>query len=351
MSTENKGEKVTTIGGGSGTPVVNEALILGGSQNIKSIVTVMDSGGVTGRMRIDSDGKQIAYSDALRTLLSLIDPESASPGTIQTLKDILRSRNSRQQDLGYIFFSHFFDREKNGFEDIQSRLTALTGIKFKGKVLPVTMYPTDIVFLTRLGRRYKGEHEFDDKRMSTDTVKTMFLDPSVIAYAPAIDAVEKADTIFFCCGSLHGSVLCNLLPGGMRDALAKSKAKKVLITNLVSTRNETHDYKPSDFVEIFREYSGMDTPIDVLVVPQMTRSEFESKYPDIAERYASEHSFFLGWEEQDLYAAQGQGIEIVTHNATYIEPIQRTVRHNSKELAPVVKEVIKPKLIADLNSS
>ena len=42
---------IVTIGGGSGTPVLNEALLLVGVKKITSIVTVMDSGGITGWMR------------------------------------------------------------------------------------------------------------------------------------------------------------------------------------------------------------------------------------------------------------------------------------------------------------
>ncbi|MEK7127783.1 MAG: 2-phospho-L-lactate transferase CofD family protein [Patescibacteria group bacterium] len=52
---------IVTIGGGSGTPVLNEALLLVGVKKITSIVTVMDSGGITGRMRTDAMGKEVAY--------------------------------------------------------------------------------------------------------------------------------------------------------------------------------------------------------------------------------------------------------------------------------------------------
>src|SRR3989304_9203968 len=153
MST-NREIRIVTIGGGNGTSIINKSLLNAGVSFIDSIVTVMDSGGVTGRMRIDSEGKLIAYSDALRNLLSLIDEKSASPQRISTLIAVLRSRNARQQDLGYEFFSHFFDQENNGFSEVQSKLADLTGIKFKGRVIPITLKSANLVFTTQLGREY-----------------------------------------------------------------------------------------------------------------------------------------------------------------------------------------------------
>lgn len=337
--------KVVTIGGGSGTSVVNKSLIGAGITAIDSIVTVMDSGGVTGRMRIDSEGRKIAYSDGLRTLLSLIDEKSATPKRISTLITILRSRNAKDQDLGYEFFSHFFDHKTNGFSDIQSKLASLTGIKFNGRIIPITLKSTNIVFKTKLGREYKGEHELDDKRMSTDTIKSMKLQPSVPAYKGALDAIKEAQFIFFSCGSLYGSVLCNLLPKGVKKALSSSKAKKILVTNLLSTRNETHNFKPLDFINIFKKYTRLSAPLDVLIVPKLSRQEFELKYPKVAARYASDHSYFLGWGKEELEGT-GKGVKIVIHNATYIEPKHLTVRHNPNRLSKIFEE-----LITDLNSS
>ena len=61
--------KVVTIGGGSGMPIVNKALIRAGFENIKSIVTTFDSGGDTGRMRTDERGRVLAFSDYWRALI------------------------------------------------------------------------------------------------------------------------------------------------------------------------------------------------------------------------------------------------------------------------------------------
>jgi len=55
--------QICTIGGGSGMPTINKALVKAGFSNIKSIVTTFDNGGDSGRIRTDERGNVLAYSD------------------------------------------------------------------------------------------------------------------------------------------------------------------------------------------------------------------------------------------------------------------------------------------------
>lgn len=337
-----RGKKIVTVGGGTGTGVINEALIRSGVKHIDCIVAVMDSGGITGRMRTDSKGEEIAYSDGLRSLLSLINPAHANCKKVKLLKDFLRRRNKRGQDLGYTIFSHYYDGE-NGFTEVQELLETLTGVKFLGKIIPVTLESTNIVFQTKSGTTYHGEHELDDKRMSTDEVRKMWLDPQVEANPKALQSIKQADYIFFACGSLHGSVLVNLLPTKVKQALFQSKATKVLVTNLASTRNETHNYTPLDFIKIFQKYSKLKKPLDTLIVPDQSREEFETKHPDVAKRYMYEHSHFLGWKKEELERTEKIGVSIYMHNATIIDPVLKRIRHDPRKLATTMKKIISAK--------
>ena len=331
---------IVTVGGGSGTPVINEALLLAGVKNITSIVTVMDSGGITGRMRSDSKGEEVAYSDGLRTLLSLVDPKIRNSFKIKTLFELLRKRNAKNEDLGYTIFSHYFDKDK-GFGKIKAIFEQLTDLKFCGEVLPITTGSTNLVFETSTGQIFYGEHELDDKRMSADMVKNIWLDPQVAAYGPTLTAIRNADVIFFCCGSLHGSILANLLPGGVAEALRQSRAKKILLTNLASGRNETHDFTIPDFIRLFAKYSQNPRPLDLVIVPNISRGDFERKYPEVSARYRMEHSHFLGWEKTELARqATELGIQIKTHAATTIDPKKFRLRHDPSKLSKTLKALI-----------
>lgn len=326
--------KIVTIGGGSGMPVVNEALLLAGVKYITSVVTVMDSGGVTGRMRTDARGKEVAYSDGLRVLLSLVSPKKLNDKRVQNLIKMLRRRNDREQDLGYTIFSHYFNQE-NGFSEIQNLLENLTGLKFCGQILPVTTQPCQLVFKTLSGQIYRGEHELDDKRMSADTIVRMWLEPEVTAYIKSVEAIAQADVIIYSCGSLHGSILVNFLPKGIKQAFRLSHAKKILITNLASTKNETDKFKPEDYRKIFQQYSELSEPIDIFLAPKMTQEQFEKKYPKITRNYALEHSHFLGWEKEMF------DNHVIFHEATTIDPKLGRLRHDPKKLSLVFKRLFK----------
>jgi len=329
---------IVTIGGGTGTPLINKSLLLSGIPYVNSIVTVMDSGGVTGRMRTDAKGQEIAYSDGLRTLLSLIDPEKIESPQVKALQELLRKRNSRGHDLGYTIFSHYFN-QADGFASIQKTLEDLTNMKFKGQVIPITLESTNICFKTQSSQVYKGEHELDDKRMSADTVKKIWLDPKVRAFPQAIELIEKADYLIFPCGSLHGSILVNFLPKGVKLALKNSKAKKILVTNLASNRNETHDFSPTDYVKIFQRYSGLKKPIDYILVPNLTRQEFMDNHKDVAARYAFDHSYFLGWSNSELKKVEALGVRVIRHDAMIIDPILKRLRHDPQKLAAEFKKI------------
>jgi hypothetical protein len=123
--------------------------------------------------------------------------------------------------------------------------------------------------------------------------------------------------------------------------LAESKAKMYLVTNLVSTRNETHNYTPEDFVALVKEYTNKR--LDGLVVPAMSRKKFETEYKDVAKLYDLEHSYFLGWEEKELERIEKNGVKIVLHNATEIVEGKnnfRVVRHNIEKLSDALLTIL-----------
>lgn len=333
-------KEIVTVGGGNGSPIINESLLRTQKvHDINAVAAVFDSGGATGRRRLDSFGREIAYSDAMRNLFSLIHPDKRDSKQYKALLELFNHRDSRDRVLGQDIFSRFFDPIE-GFSQIEKIIEDL-GINLQGHVLPSSTEPTNIAFTTTSGGKFLGEHLLDANRMSQDVVVNMYLDPSVDAYTPAADAIANAQVIVLSCGSLHGSVLSNFLPSGMREALAKSEAKLFLVTNLVSTRNETHGFTPLQFAEIVERYSGRKP--DGLIVPDISRKDFESKHPDVAALYSREHSHFLGWGSQELYRAKDSGIKIITHQATRVVEAEngyKIVRHDPQRLSDALETIL-----------
>ncbi|MDO8488205.1 MAG: 2-phospho-L-lactate transferase CofD family protein [bacterium] len=331
-------KEVVTVGGGTGSPIVNRALIETGQVDfIKAVAAVYDSGGATGRRRLNSEGKEPAFSDAMRILLSLAIPNQAA----EVIKRWFSDRDVRDSVLGQEIISRFFD-STGGYTKIESDLRTL-GVQLLGTVLPSSTQSADIMFTTKSGRQYLGEHLLDGKVMSQDTVVDIDLRPQVAVHPPAAEAVATAETIILACGSPYGSMLCNFLPTGMREAVESSSAQVYLVTNLVSTRNETDEFSPQDYIDLVERFG---VKIAGLVVPEMTRGQFEAQYPRAAYLYSLEGSRFLGWEDDQLHRVEAEGVRVITHQATRIIEVvdEKTtiVRHDASKLAEAFKKLLNP---------
>jgi len=332
--------KIVTIGGGTGAPIITQALLSAGFKNLSCIAASMDSGGKTGIIRSDERDQVIAISDLLRTLISLIGSTNHTKN-IQAFTDLVSFTDGRQRNLGYTIYYALLEMYQNDFIKAQDHLEKLLGIKFDGTVIPVTTDSSNICFETKNGSVFNGEHELDKQSMSKNSIVDLWLDPDVPATPQAIEALEKADFIIYCPGSLYGSVISNFLPVGITDALAVSKAQKILVTNLVSNRNQTHHFTPEKYLQVFHKYTGLPQPFDIIIAPSISQKMFEKKYPKIAKSYALEHSHFLGWSKTELKRIANKGIKVLTSDILSITPQLSRLRHDPQKLSRVFKKIIK----------
>jgi hypothetical protein len=75
--------------------------------------------------------------------------------------------------------------------------------------------------------------------------------------AEALYAVREADVILFGPGSFYLSVLPNLLLRELKEAIQASKARKILIANLMTEPGQTDDFGVADFVRALHAYGGI----------------------------------------------------------------------------------------------
>ncbi len=313
---------------------------MAGFKKLSCIAASMDSGGKTGIIRSDERDQVIAISDLLRTLISLISSTNHQKN-IKAFTDLVSFTDGRQRNLGYTIYYALLEMYQNDFIKAQEHFERLLGIKFDGTVIPVTTDSSNICFETKNGTVYHGEHELDKQSMSKNTIVDLWLDPDVPATPQAIEALEKADFIIYCPGSLYGSVISNFLPVGITEALVTSKAKKILITNLVSNRNQTHHFTPEKYLKVFHHFTGLEKPFDILITPHISQKTFEKKYPKVAKSYALEHAHFLGWTEKELKSIQDKGIKVLTSDIISITPHLNRLRHDPKKLSKLLRQIIK----------
>ena len=130
--------------------------------------------------------------------------------------------------------------------------------------------PIKRVFLVRPG-------EDPSRALAEASGFLRFLDAPV--RPEALYAVREADVLLFGPGSLYLSVLPNLLLKELREAIQASRARKVLVTNLMTEPGQTDDFTVADFVRAVHAYGGFK--LDFVLVNRATNDRL------IQERYSA----------------------------------------------------------------
>lgn len=139
------------------------------------------------------------------------------------------------------------------------------------RVFPVTGERTTLVATLPNGKKIKGEKAID-KLADNDLweahlhgIENIELEPEVPALPAFIKAIEEADWIIICPGDFYTSIISTLLPFGIREALARARARIIYIMPLMTKRGETDGYTFDDFRDKIQPYLG-DRAADFIIV-------------------------------------------------------------------------------------
>lgn len=321
-----KDVRICTIGGGSGMPIVNKALISAGFKYIYPIVTTFDSGGDTGRMRTDERGRILAFSDYWRALISLWDDGKQK----EIWEEMLRYRDGRGRNFGNMFFQFLSEKEVN-LGKVDNLFSKLTGAKLKGKVIPVSLDCSNVCFKTISNKVYRGENFVDELRMSEDRIKEIWLDPKVRANKESVEILKSVDVIIIGPGTIYGSVLPNFLPKGMVEAFANSEAKKIFIVNIFSPANETKTATQVEYIKIFEKYLKIKSPFDIILMPDL--SVLNKNYlKKIINFYKLEHSNLVINIKNKEYNAWVEDVAVIDEK-------NMRLRHGEEKLGKYFSEL------------
>lgn len=222
-------KKVVVLGGGNGSAAVLVAL----KQNLNcfdlsAIISVADSGGSSGRLREEFD--TLPPGDILRAVLAM------SKYDYPLLKQIFytnRFNNSDKLDkhnLGNLFL--VLASEYGG--DYLKAIRALEqSVEAVGKVFPATWEKTHLEVRLDNGKIISKEGNIDkpdyDRKLK---IMDAWLKPKVKANEEALTEIKRAGYIIFSPGSLYTSVVPVLLTGGIKEAIADSKAKLISVNQI-----------------------------------------------------------------------------------------------------------------------
>jgi uncharacterized cofD-like protein len=105
--------------------------------------------------------------------------------------------------------------------------------------------------------------------MSKDYVDKFWLEPVVDANPEATDALRDSDYIIVCPGSVYGSLITNFLPKGMKEAFKSSRARKILMVNVMLTANEDQIKNQCDYLATFEKY--LESEFDSVLMADMDK--------------------------------------------------------------------------------
>jgi uncharacterized cofD-like protein len=310
---------VTVIGGGTGSFNVLKGLRLYQDLDIRSIVTMMDSGGDSGRLR-DEFGV-LPPGDIRRCLIALSDES-------ELMRDLFSFRfaegplEDRQfGNLIFIALTRLLGSQKEAIEAIGGIL------KIRGRVIAVTWDDAHIHAELENGEVVRGEAHIDVPRHDASVpIRGVKLEPPAQANPEAIAAILDSDFVIFAPGNLYTSTIPNLLVSGIPEALQRTKARLLYVVNLMSRFGETDGYTAADHVAQIARYGGR-RPEAVLV--------HEGDVPrELLERYEAERAHRVIVDTKTLHE---QGVKVV--KTADVMSTASVVRHDPARTARALVEL------------
>jgi len=321
---------VVVVGGGSGSHTALSGLRRQ-EVDLTAVVSVMDSGGSSGRLR-DEYGF-LPPGDARQCLVALAgDDESAAMLRAVFTYRFRDSRPDRTADgprsldghnLGNLFISALTDIT-GSVESAYAWAGRLLGAR--GQVIPVTTSSVNLCARLVDGHILHGEAAIDVRTEHPGAeIDYIYLDHPTYPTATALDALKNADLVVLGPGDLYTSILPNLLVEGIVDALAEARYR-AFVVNLMTKPGETDGFSASTFVDRMMEYLGT-VPLDAVIV----NTELPSS--KVRQRYATEGALPVN---ADIEAIESLGIRHVI--ARPLASSRHLMRHDPAVLAEAILE-------------
>src|SRR6056297_458263 len=244
-------KKIVTIGGGSGQYVLLSGLRDLVDFEVTAVVSMVDSGGSTGRLR-DELGI-LPPGDILKCILALSPHRDSVRHLLQ--KRFRSNPKLAEHSVGNMLLT-MLSQYCNDFTQGVKALGEVLDIK--GEVLPVTTDKATLVAELTDGSWLYGESAIDVPRGNQrEKIKKTFLVPhhseTIQVYPRVLEAIKEADYIILGPGDLYTSIIPNVLVKGVKEELGRAKAELIYLANIMTKFGETENFTAKDFMEKIEE--------------------------------------------------------------------------------------------------
>lgn len=316
--------KVTTIGGGSGQYALLSGLKDLDNISITAIVSMVDSGGSTGRLR-DELGI-LPPGDVLKCALALSPyQESARPLLHKRFKNVRRLRGHNAGNMLLTMLSRYTGSFPSGVAALAEILDA------KGTIYPVTTDRATLVAELTDGTRIYGERAIDMPRgHQREKIKDVFLVPhhadSIQVYPPVVEAIQESDYIIMGPGDLFTSIIPNLIVPGVTEAICNSPAQLIYVINIMTKYGETQSFTGADFLKNLESFTRRSIDITLCNSSRPEKS--------VCDLYADQKSEVVAVDPKETYWQTRR-----LCMADLLEPSDQIIRHDPQKLAQILKAI------------
>lgn len=267
-------KKIVCLGGGKGTSSLLQGL-KEYTQQLSVVTSMADDGGSSGRLR--KTYNIMPPGDIVSCIAALIDNRELAellthrfPGANKTSKEIGGHKLGNLMMLAEI--------QRTG--DFYKALEAIKHIfEVSADILPATDERTRLSAFTIDGRRLHSETTMDLALYAEPHgLKKIYITPKNPKVNPkVIQNILDADVIISGPGDLYTNQLPVLVVPQIREALLKSKAKKIFVLNIANKPFETKGYTLQSFVKAFTIHLGM-FPFDIVLANNNINNPIPKKY-------------------------------------------------------------------------
>ena len=318
--------RVVCLGGGLGAPTVMAGL-RAHTDDITGIIAVTDSGRSTGKVRIALDVP--APGDIRNAIAVLAEGDPVLRRLFNHRFETDKSTELNGMAFGNLFLAALAQQEGSFLRAVQeaARLLAI-----RGKVLPVTLYNTQIC--AKLADGTVVEEEVNVRGLGKAKIERIFLkDADVKAAAGTVEAIEAADLITLGPGSLYTTVCACLLVPEIARAISEARGLVVYVANTTAQPGQTDDVTLSGHVAAVLDYLG-GSGLDVALLNS------DAPPAHLRDHHAEQGMRYLDPTADEIKAIEGLGVRVAS--APIIDKWsgprelwnkQDTIRHDAARLS------------------
>ena len=316
-----QGQNIVVIGGGTGLSTMLRGLKLHTS-NITAIVTVTDNGGSSGILT-ETMG-MLPPGDLRNCMVALADDEPDLARAFGFRFNGQHAEGLRGHSLGNLFIAAMTELNHGDYEKAVADASKILAIR--GKVYPATTAKVTLIGEMEDGQCIEGETQIAASRKK---VARVWLRPeNAQPLDAALRAIADADAIIFGPGSIYTSIVPNLLIDRVTDAIARARAQKIYVCNVMTQPGESDGFAASDHVAALAAHAPGSRLFEyVLVNKARPAPELLAKYERVGQHFV----------EPDVEKIRTMGYTPILGD--YISQSD-VVRHDEKRLADAILRTV-----------